>query len=125
MTTYGKLTLHRDAAVWAIDDLAPHVAIALKRLFPRIPQTSTKLKIGDTDEVRADLHWFMQRYPLDHDHQGDLTEACQRLADRNAERERILLPTWEPGVVPGFIEGRQPYLYQTQAARVAKRPTRP
>lgn len=119
MTTYGKLTLHRDAAVWSIDDLAPHVAIALKRLFPRIPQTSTKLKISDTDEVRADLHWFMQRYPLDHEHQDDLTEACQRLADRNAERERILLPTWAPGIVPGFVGGHQPYLYQTQAARVA------
>ena len=119
MRTYGSLELDRIAQRWRIRELAPHVAIAFKRMFPRVPVTSTEIAISDTDEVRADLHWFMSRYPLDHDCWDDLDAAVDRLAWRMAERERILLPTWAPGDVPGFVEGKSPYLYQTQAATVA------
>lgn len=119
MKTYGQLELDRMARRWRITDLAPHVAIAFKRMFPRVPVTHTEIAISDTDEVRADLHWFMARYPLDHQEWGELDEAVDRLAFRASERERILLPTWTPGDVVGFKEGRAPYLYQTQAAKVA------
>jgi len=117
--TYGRLEFDRMASRWRITDLAPHVAIAFKRLFPRVPVTSTDIAISDTDEVRADLHWFMARYPLDHDEWGELDEAVDRIAWRAAERERILLPTWTPGETPGFREGKSPYLYQAQAAKIA------
>lgn len=119
MKTYGQLELDTMARRWRIKDLAPHVAIAFKRMFPRVPVTSTEISISDTDEVRADLHWFMARYPLEHDSWGELDEAVDRLAFRAAERDRILLPTWKPGAVTGFREGRAPYLYQTQASKVA------
>lgn len=119
MKTYGALELDRVAQRWRITDLAPHVAIAFKRMFPRVPVTSTEIGISDTDEVRADLHWFMSRYPLDHDCWDDLDAAVDRLAFRMAERERILLPTWTPGDVLGFNEGKAAYLYQTQAATIA------
>ena len=119
MKTYGQLELDTMARRWRIKDLAPHVAIAFKRMFPRVPVTSTEISISDTDEVRADLHWFMARYPLEHDSWGELDEAVDRLAFRAAERDRILLPTWKPGAVTGFKEGRAPYLYQTQASKVA------
>lgn len=119
MKTYGQLELDRIARRWRITSLAPHVAIAFKRMFPRVPVTSTEIDMSDTDEVRADLHWFMSRYPLDHDEWDELDAAVDRIAWRTAERERILLPTWEPGEVLGFKEGRSPYLYQTQAAKVA------
>ncbi len=119
MKTYGQLELDTLARRWRIKDLAPHVAIAFKRMFPRVPVTSTEITISDTDEVRADLHWFMARYPLEHDSWGELDEAVDRLAFRTAERDRILLPTWKPGEVLGFKEGRAPYLYQTQASKVA------
>ena len=119
MKTYGQLELDTVARRWRIKDLAPHVAIAFKRMFPRVPVTSTEISISDTDEVRADLHWFMARYPLEHDSWGELDEAVDRLAFRAAERDRILLPTWKPGAVTGFKEGRAPYLYQTQASKVA------
>lgn len=119
MKTYGQLELDRMARRWRITSLAPHVAIAFKRMFPRVPVTSTEIAMSDTDEVRADLHWFMARYPLDHDEWDELDAAVDRLAWRAAERERILLPTWKPGEVLGFKEGRAPYLYQTQAAKVA------
>lgn len=119
MKTYGQLELDTMARRWRIKNLAPHVAIAFKRMFPRVPVTSTEISISDTDEVRADLHWFMARYPLEHDSWGELDEAVDRLAFRAAERDRILLPTWKPGAVTGFKEGRAPYLYQTQASKVA------
>jgi superfamily II DNA or RNA helicase len=119
MRTYGQLELDRMAKRWRITDLAPHVAIAFKRVFPRVPVTSTAINISDTDEVRADLHWFMSRYPLAHEEWDELDAAVDRLAYRMAERERILLPSWKPGAVLGFKDGKPPYLYQTQAATIA------
>lgn len=119
MKSYGQLELDRVARRWRITQLAPHVAIAFKRMFPRVPVTSTEIGISDTDEVRADLHWFMSRYPLDHDEWDELDAAVDRLAYRAAERERILLPTWKPGELQGFKEGKAAYLYQTQAAKIA------
>jgi hypothetical protein len=119
LKTYGQLELDTKVRRWRITDLAPHVAIAFKRMFPRVPVTSTEITISDTDEVRADLHWFMARYPLEHDLWDHLDEAVDRLAHRAAERDRILLPSWKPGEVLGFKEGRAPYLYQTQASQIA------
>ncbi|AYO76417.1 DEAD/DEAH box helicase [Sphingobium yanoikuyae] len=119
MKSYGQLELDRVARRWRITQLAPHVAIAFKRMFPRVPVTSIEIGISDTDEVRADLHWFMSRYPLDHDEWDELDAAVDRLAYRAAERERILLPTWRPGELQGFKEGKAAYLYQTQAAKIA------
>ena len=119
MKTYGQLELDRIARRWRITSLAPHVAIAFKRMFPRVPVTSTEIAISDTDEVRADLHWFMARFPLDHDEWDELDAAVDRIAWRTAERERILLPTWKPDVEMAFREGKAAYVYQTQAAKVA------
>lgn len=121
MKTYGKLALDRAAKVWSIDDLAPHVAIAIKRLFTKIPQTATTIRLTDTDETRADLEWFMLRYPLEHAEAEEIAAGSARIAAKMADREKILLPTWKPGHVPGFLQGRQPYLYQSQAAEIAVR----
>jgi SNF2 family DNA or RNA helicase len=95
------------------------VAIAFKRLFPRVRTEATVLHLSDTDDVRADLEWFMLRYPLAHEHSELIAEGAKRIADRLAERDRILMPTWAPGEVPGFNPGFQPYLYQAQAAQIA------
>ena len=120
MKTYGNLRLEAGApGRWTVSELTPHVAIAFKRLFPRVPATGTTLLLSDTDEVRADLRWFMLRYPLQHDEQAALDAGADRVADRMAERDRILLPTWQPGEITGFREGYAPYVYQSQAARIA------
>lgn len=43
----------------------PHVAIRLKRVFPRVPQGAAKaISIQATDEAAFELNWFLQRYPL-------------------------------------------------------------
>ncbi len=119
MRTYGDLEFIRIGRRWAIRNLEPHVAIALKRLFPRVPTHAVEISLSDTDQVRADLDWFMMRYPLRHDEAKELAAGTRRIADKAAERDRILLPTWQPGAAAGFINGHEPYLYQSQAARIA------
>ncbi|KIC42211.1 hypothetical protein RA27_02105 [Ruegeria sp. ANG-R] len=116
MNAYG--TLDYNGTAWRISDLQPHVAIAFKRLFPKVPAHGTELFLSDTDENRADLHWFMQRYPMNHNHGPILVEGVERLTTKAAERERILMPGWTPGETAGFCDGKQPYNYQKQAAAV-------
>ncbi len=118
MRHYGQLDFDADRRIWKLCDLEPHVAIALKRMFPKIPVTAVQPALADTDENRADLAWFMHRYPLSHD-AGTATlldEGAVRLSERAASRERILQPNWTPTGESGFREGKEPYGFQRQAA---------
>lgn len=117
--TYATMTFDTGRRAWVINNLAPHVAIAFKRLFPRIPKTATLITLADSDDIRADLAWFMSRYPFDHNEHSRIAQGAQRIADRLAERDRILLPTWTPADCTGFQEGKAPYVYQSQAAAIA------
>lgn len=120
LTTYGRLMLEPGKGNrWIVDNLVPHVALAFKRLFPRVAPEDTKFAISDNDEVRADLLWFMQRYPLETKHLAMLRAGDRALKERAAERGRILMPTWVPGETKGWKEGKKPYLYQSQAATIA------
>lgn len=63
MKTFGTID-HRDGK-WVIE-AEPHVAMKLKRVFPRISKRSHgKLRITDTVETSRDLEWFTERYPLE------------------------------------------------------------
>ena len=119
MRTYGRLEHEPELNQWRVTISAPHVAIAFKRMFPRVPATATVIYLSDTDDIRADLEWFMLRYPFDTEHAAEIAEGAKRIAARLAERDRILLPDWQPGALPGFREGMAPYLYQQQAATIA------
>lgn len=127
MRTYGRLELLQGerwgarAGQWRITDLSPHVAIAFKRLFPRAPKEAVEIFLSDTDEIRRDLEWFMDRYALACS-AVDVTELAigsSRLAELHAERDRILMAGWEPGAQSGFKDGKAPFIYQEQAAKVA------
>lgn len=119
--TFGKLFFHSVGLrhSWVIDNLAPHVAIAFKRLFPKVDAYSTAIQISDSDETRADLLWFMSRYALETKHMDLLEEGARRVQDLIAERDTILDPDWTPPEDCGFRPGKAPYLYQAQAAAVA------
>lgn len=117
--TYGSLIYSTKSRVWRIGNLKPHVSMAFKRLFPKVRATDTSFFLADTDATRADLEWFMMRYPLRTIEAERLARGAARMAAKAAERGKILLPTWTPGNVPGFKENRQPYLYQAQAAQIA------
>jgi len=124
--TFGKLRYGKfeGGAVWGVSNLAPHVAIAFKRLFPKVHTKRTTHILTDNDDTRADLDWFMLRYPLDVRavEREMLAEGAARMAARAAERDEILQLDWEPGDTPAvFRPGKVPYLYQEQAATLAVR----
>lgn len=116
----GKLIFKESPApTWSVGQLAPHVAIAFKRLFPRVRHTAETMTLVDSDEIRADLEWFMLRYPFEHREQERIAAGAKRISARLAERDRILLPDWQPGELLGFKPEKPPYLYQSQAAQIA------
>lgn len=117
---YGRILLEPGRnGRWIVNNLAPHVAIAFKRLFPRVDHYATEFAISDSDDVRADLLWFTLRYPLETVHTAMLRAGAKRIEDRAARRGEILAPEWKPDPTKGIREGHAPYLYQAQAARIS------
>lgn len=108
-----------DKGIWCVDQLQPHVAIAFKRLFTKVRPKLAELYLSDTDEVRADLEWFLMRYPLETKWQALLAEGSARMRLRAAEREEILSVGWKPPSAAGARLHYPPYLYQEQAAAIA------
>ena len=49
MRTYGKLRYSEEAKAWGVAECDPHVAMAFKRLFPRVPEAATVFVLSDTD----------------------------------------------------------------------------
>jgi hypothetical protein len=117
---YGTILLEPGKSQrWIVKDLAPHVAMSFKRLFPRVSSTEIEHTLVDNDDVRADLHWFMQRYPLLTKHAHMLEAGAKAVRDRVARRGEILSPDWRPDPTKGIREGCAPYLYQSQAVKIA------
>lgn len=121
MKTYGRLRYgdFQGLKVWGVSALEPHVAIAFKRLFAKIQTRATTHILSDTDDTRADLEWFMLRYPLNvRDVEREmLAEGAARQASRYQERMEIMALDWSPLDIPAiFREPYEPYLYQEQAA---------
>src|SRR5690606_14741167 len=60
--TYGALAL--DGKSWTMTGAPAHVAIRLKQNFPRLRKDDPgPFVFPDSDETRADLDWFLKRYP--------------------------------------------------------------
>lgn len=107
--------------VWGLQ-VAPHIAIKVKRMFPRAYQGRTStIHIWDTEEVARDLEWLLLRYPLDispgaHNY---LKMRADEHRDRETALERIL------GGERAMLEFREPARpardYQLQAADMAWR----
>lgn len=109
MKTYGALEYVADRGEWIIGRCEPHVALRLKKIFPKIATTSVApFRFHDTPDTCADLSWFTSRYPLKiADNDRVRLEDRRRLFEREqAEVERILLPNNIPahsgdGLKPG------------------------
>lgn len=62
MRTYGTIVLHSGS--WSIQ-AEPHVSMRFKRIFPRaLERGRGELKMSDSTDVRCDLAWGLERYPL-------------------------------------------------------------
>lgn len=123
--TYGKLAYHRDQKRWVISGLEPQVAIRVKRIFPRISLTQVGLfGFADNDEVRAELEWFLVRYPLEvtGPDRTLLTEGKERFERIRSEIHDVMQPNWQAStVLPRLREGYALRPNQARAVEVAKR----
>jgi hypothetical protein len=94
---YGKLVYDRERKRWIISGLEPQVAIRVKRIFPRISLTQVGLfGFADNDEVRAELEWFLGRYPLDvaPADRALLCEGRVRFERIRSEIHQVMQPDW-------------------------------
>lgn len=122
MTFYGALT--HQGKNWRITGLAPHVAIRLKQLFPKISKAQVgEFTFSDSPESCADLAWFLHRYDLEmSDADAErLTEGRGQFEKERADLEAILSFEWPPPVRHGFRPGFKPWLIQAQAAEILHR----
>lgn len=122
LTTYGEIV--RTPKGWTIERIAPHAAIRLKNLFPKIARYDVApFHLTGGPDLDADLFWFMQRYPL------AMTEADRKSLDfgrvmfenNRAEVMQVLSKDWKPLDNCGFRPGQTPYPYQAAAAAVARK----
>lgn len=121
-TTYGRLFLSPDRTKWTLSDLAPHVTIRMKQLFPRICKTQVKDFEFKNDLAHCnDLLWFSSRYPL------SITAADLKVLkkgrkgyeDRVAKLEQIFTPEYVPPPVKGLKPACDLRHFQMQAAVLA------
>jgi SNF2 family DNA or RNA helicase len=118
MRTYGDLLFNKTNDRWEIGKCEPHVALRLKKIFPKISITSLPpYYFSNENDICADLDWFIQRYPL------KINDLDKKLLNNNkksflktqADLERILVPNWSPNRVVGLREGSELRHYQAQA----------
>lgn len=107
--TYGEARYDPDRRHWVIERCEPHVALRLKKIFPRISTSSVApFRLYDSPDTCADLDWFLDRYPLAMSAPDkDRMKTHRALFEREqAEVEKLLLPGRIPvhsgsGLKPG------------------------
>jgi len=88
-----------------------------KRLFPRVQTGATVHLMADSPALRADLLWFMERWPLQTKHHNRLKSGVRDMRDQEKVIDAILADeSWRPSGASGFRDGMEPWLYQSQAA---------
>lgn len=124
MKTFGVLAFDARKRQWVLTETPAHVALRLKGVFPRIGRDQVApFLFPDSAETRADLNWFVKRYPmkLSAGDKAGLRKGHLDYEMRRDEIERILLPTWMPSAPAVLNSGFQFHSYQAQAIEVAQR----
>jgi len=112
--SYGTLRL--SDGEWVID-AAPHVAMRLKRIFPRVRSTSTgAVTVRDTPELARDLEWVLSRWPLDVDEVSGHHLAKRAAAHRASETAVDRILNGQPSLTLDREPARPARAYQQQAA---------
>ncbi len=118
--TYGQLIYDPLKDEFVITRAEPHVCIRLKHIFPKIPVSQpAPFHFKNADEICADLHWFLQRYPLEVEESvlnGIITG--KGLFEKNVnDVETILLPDYHPAKIE-LKDGEQARDYQLKGNEV-------
>lgn len=120
MKTFGKLAHEPETGMWWITAV-PHVAMRVKRIFPRVRTSSSGvITVRDTPEVARDLEWLVTRWPLATD--DDTAAHLARRAGGHRETETAIGRILDGGqhLIPtAHTPAREPRPYQVQAADLA------
>jgi SNF2 family DNA or RNA helicase len=118
--TYGTAKLHyhvEGGEQWTVE-ARPHVAITLKRLFPRAwSGQAGAVCLKHNEEVCRTLEWFMQRYPLELDPESAkaMKQSSRRHRETIARLEDMIDPNYKAREFALAIPAR---IYQRQAAEI-------
>lgn len=102
----GKIHLENDQ--WVLSDVRPHVCMWLKRLFPRLSQSSIQpFYLDDSPSMVADIAWMMQRYRFEiaKTDKRYLNKQHRWYQSNQAKSEHILSPDYIPVERLGFNDG--------------------
>lgn len=111
MKNLGTLRLAR-SGIWTMK-AEPHVAMMAKRVFGRMPKVGSVFKIKHTEQNCFELAWFVDRYPLNVSHPGELQKAADAHRKRLESIERITGKKYEPRE---FNLAEPARVYQAQGA---------
>ena len=89
----GRLWLAKDQ--WNLT-CSPHVAMQVKRIFPRTPHNAATFKFPHTPQSCFDLTWFAIRYPLDVHPRAELDRLAKLYEQGQQEWEGITSRSYKP-----------------------------
>jgi len=124
MKLFGALSHDAARRAWVYGDVPPHVALRLKANFPKLPkQAVAPFVFPDSDETRADLHWWIKRYPpaISAADKGLLRHGALDYEIKRDAIERIMLPDWQPSAPAVLKDGQALWKHQAQAVEMAQR----
>jgi len=117
---YGQLEYVPETRQWSITKAPPHVCIKLKAVFKKIQTGAVQpFNLSDIPDMAADLHWFLQRYPM------KMTEADAKYLTKRkneyvkivADLETIMLPSYKPGIIK-LKKRKKARVYQSKGNEV-------
>lgn len=95
MKTYGTVKFSK--GVWILE-AEPHVALRLKRVFPKVSKRAHgAIRITDSPETAREIEWFLSRYPLD-----CIDGAAAHMAEQAAKHRD------QESLVADLLAGRRP-----------------
>lgn len=117
MRTFGKVYRSTTGNLWTIE-CEPHVALRLKRVFPKVNRSAGRIMLVATSENARDLEWFLERFPMEMSDEDRAALASTAAAHREFGETvgRILSGDYAPREFKLAIPLRG---YQKQAAELA------
>lgn len=115
--TYGSVEFQEKTNSWVITSMLPHARIKFKAIFTKIYSTrQPPYDFKNTLNNANDLHWFMERYPLEisDSDRRKLVRQRNKCIKVNNELHELVLPTNIPEI-KGELKGD--YKFKPNQAR--------
>lgn len=117
--TFGKLSYNEEKMQWELTNVAPHVCIKFKAMFPGVAKwASFPFVLPAKPETSHDLLWFTDRYPMEMS-QWDSQHLFNKRSEylrTSKELEEILMPGYTASDIR-LNEGHTARDYQLKAAK--------